>query len=368
MWTDLIPIAGLIIGFLLFYRYPILSGNYTKLEPEKVSVIIPARNEEANLALLLEDLKNQNAPLFEVICVDDNSEDGTAKVAESFAELFNVTLISVNDKPDDWTGKSWACQVGANKARGKLLLFLDADVRLQPDAIGILIGDYQKNKCALSVQPYHEAKNLYEQLSLFFNLILIAANGVGLFFSFKNIGLFGPVILIDKVNYDAIGGHFSVRDSIVDDLALGENMVMNNLKYKLFLGGEVITFRMYRSGINQLIQGWTKNFATGAKKTPFYLMGMVILWIGTCIYVAYNLTLSSINLILPEMAVYLLLYLIIVVQIWRAAVQVGSFKRMTILLYPLPLIFFLFLFLLSVYKKMFRHNATWKGRKVYLRR
>lgn len=81
MWTDLIPIAGLKIGFILFYRYPILSGENIQAEPEKVSVIIPVRNEEENLVLLLEDLKNQDLPLFEVICVDDHSEDGTAEVA-----------------------------------------------------------------------------------------------------------------------------------------------------------------------------------------------------------------------------------------------------------------------------------------------
>ncbi len=368
MWTDLIPIAGLIFGFILFYRYPILSVGIIQVEPDQVSVIIPARNEEENLALLLEDLRNQTRPLFEVICVDDNSDDGTAEVAESFAESFNVILITVDDKPADWTGKAWACQVGANEAGGNLLLFLDADVRLHPDAVGILVGNHQKLNCALSVQPYHGVKKYYEQLSLFFNLILLAANGVGLCFSHKNIGLFGPVILINRENYDRAGGHFSVKDSIVDDLVLGENMAMNNLQYQLFLGGEVISFRMYPSGISQLIEGWTKNFATGASKTPFYLVAMVILWIGACIYAAYNLVLSTFNLILPDVALYLLLYLIIVLQLWRAADRVGSFKKMTILLYPLPLLFFLSLFLVSIYKKIIRRSAAWKGRMIDFRR
>ncbi len=364
MWTDLLPIAGLIIGFILFYKYPFLSSEHIKPGIEKVSVIIPARNEQENLNNLLKDLKNQTVPLHEVICVDDKSEDRTVEVAKSY----NIVLISIHDKPEAWTGKAWACQTGANKASGKLLLFLDADVRLHPDAVEKLIVTHQKYKCALSVQPYHKTKKPYEQLSLFFNLILIAANGIGLSFTIKNIGLFGPVILVDKANYDAIRGHFSARDSIVDDLVLGENMQMNNLKYKLFLGGGVIAFRMYRSGIKQLIQGWTKNFATGAGKTSPYLLAMVILWMGTCIYAPYNLALSAINFILPEMAIYLLLYLIIVLQIWRAAVQVGSFNKLTILFYPLPLLFFLSLFLLSIYKKIFQRSAAWKGRNIYLRR
>ena len=364
MWTDLIPIAGLIIGFILFCRYPTLSSKYIKPEPEKISVIIPARNEQENLAALLEDLKNQTVPLHEVICVDDNSEDGTAEVAKSF----NVVLISIQEKPEGWTGKAWACQVGANRASGKLLLFLDADVRLHPNAVGKLINTYHQFNCALSVQPYHETKKLYEELSLFFNLIIIAANGVGLFFSIKNIGLFGPVILIDKADYDSIGGHFSARDSIVDDLMLGENMSKNQLKYQLFLGGADIRFRMYRAGVKQLIEGWTKNFATGAGKTPLYLLAMVILWIGACIYAALNLAISTLNLNLPEIAIYLLLYLIIVLQLWRASIQIGNFKKLTILLYPLPLLFFLFLFLLSIYKKKFRRSAAWKGRNIYIRR
>lgn len=364
MWTDLIPIAGLIIGFILFYRFPILTGENINPEPDTISVIIPARNEQENLAALLKDLKNQTMPLDEVICVDDNSEDLTAEVAKSF----NVVIISVQDKPEDWTGKAWACQVGANKAGGQLFLFLDADVRLHPDAVKKLVTAHQKYNSALSVQPYHQTRKPYEQLSLFFNLILIAANGVGLFFPVKNIGLFGPVILIDRVNYKSIGGHFSARDSIVDDLVLGENMRAHNIKYKLFLGGGLIAFRMYSSGLKQLIQGWTKNFATGAGKTPIGLMVMVILWMGTCIYAAYSLALSTINLIMPEIAIFLLLYLIIVLQLWRAAAQIGNFNKLTIMLYPLPLLFFLLMFLLSIYKKIFQRSAAWKGRKIYLRR
>jgi 4,4'-diaponeurosporenoate glycosyltransferase len=367
MWTDLIPIAGLIIGFILFYRYPILSGENINVKPEKVSVIIPVRNEEENLALLLADLKNQNLPLYEVICVDDQSEDGTAEVAASFAASFNVRLVAAHDKPADWTGKAWACQLGADQAGGNLLLFLDADVRLHPDAIGILVGNYQKFSCALSVQPYHGVKKCYEQLSLFFNLILIAANGVGLCFVHKNIGLFGPVILIDRVSYNRAGGHVCAKDSIVDDLTLGENLENNSINYQLFLGDETISFRMYPAGLSSLIQGWTKNFATGASKTPLYLVAMVILWIGACIYAAYNLVLATTSLMLPEAGFYLLFYLVIVFQLWRAAGRVGSFKKWTILLYPLPLLFFLLLFLVSIYKKLFRRSATWKGRMIDLR-
>jgi len=351
--------AGILCGFLLFLKHPVLSGE-NPVSSKKLSVIIPARNEETNLPNILSDLKDQDLNIFEIICVDDGSCDKTKEIILASG----VTLIQVKNKPDGWTGKSFACQEGASHASGDLFLFLDADVRLEKNAVRKLLQAYERNHCAVSVQPYHRVCRLYEQLSLFFNLIMIAANGVSLPFKMKNIGLFGPVILIGREDYYAAGGHSSVKKSIVDDLTLGENLHAKGLKFSLYLGGKDISFRMYGGGIKQLQQGWTKNFAAGALKTSFIIIFMLVLWLGAC-------TTGVINFfeLITDFSVHKLLYAIIIYALLAAEIglgarKIGNFKTAAFLFYPVGLLFFFVIFSISMVKKIFRLKVTWKGRRI----
>ena len=352
------------MGILLFIRCPVISDEPIYDGKLRLSVIIPARNEAANLANLLMDLENQIKSVYEILCVDDESEDATAQVAADHG----VKVITIKEKPEGWTGKSWACQCGARKATGDVYLFLDADVRLSRDAIGRLEGAYQKHGCIISVQPFHHVKKYYEQLSLFFNLILIAANGLGSPFKNKGIGLFGPAILISRAHYNAIDGHVSVKESIVEDLDFGQMLTNKGIGYRLLLGADDIRFSMYTEGMNQLIEGWSKNFATGAGRTSPYLLFMIILWLGA-------LT-SSASLFFGAMAgdfawisvFYAFLYLIGVLQVGIFSSRIGSFRKTAILFYPIALLGFYFIFILSMIKKHFYKKVTWKGREIALRR
>jgi 4,4'-diaponeurosporenoate glycosyltransferase len=355
---------GLLFGILLFFKRPILTDEGDFQVSNKLSVIIPARNEEFNLPHILEDLKNQNKPVYEIICVNDASDDNTAEVALSNG----VTLINVTDKPNGWVGKSWACQTGANQAKGDTFLFLDADVRLGPDAVDKLEKAAVKHNCVISVQPYHKTVKFYEQLSFYFNLILIAANGVGFPLSKKNIGLFGPVILIGRDKYKAIDGHSSAQNSIVDDLSLGEKLIAKGIKFKLFIGGEDLSFRMYSGGFRQLIQGWTKNFATGASKTSYPLMLMIVLWISSCISAIIYLLGLLTDYSTQRLMFSILVYVFVAAELLSASHHIGNFKKWLIILFPIQLIFFLSVFLSSVFKKVFRIKVKWKGRKIELER
>ena len=353
-------VLGLVFGVLLFFRHPFLEGNGPLTVTHKTSIIIPARNEEHNLPKILSDLKKQRKSVYEIIVVNDESDDNTAAVALSYG----VKLVNITEKPDGWVGKSWACQVGANQAQGDSLLFLDADVRLAPDAIEKLEQANEKHGCVISVQPYHQTKRFYEQFSLFFNLIMVAANGVSIPFSRKNIGLFGPVILISKNDYQAIDGHESAKNSVVEDLTLGEKLVAKGIPFKLFLGGKDISFRMYSGGLRQLLQGWTKNFATGASKTSLPLMLMVVLWLSTCISaVIYFLKLTT-DFSIINLAFAVIVYCIVTVELLCAARHIGDFRKWAIVLFPVPLTAFLSIFLVSIFKKVFRIKVRWKGRNI----
>ncbi|NLX75252.1 MAG: glycosyltransferase [Synergistaceae bacterium] len=240
-----IVLVGLAVTAILFHRFPTLPAaeRDTVANYPSVSVIIPARNEEVNLPLLLSDLYAQTLPIHEIICVDDNSEDSTAQIIAASG----ARLIALNTKPNEWTGKTWACQNGADAATGELLLFLDADVRLGPNGLRLLLAAYRQAGCTVSVQPYHKTEKMYEQLSMMFNLVQIAANGIGLPEPY-NLGLYGPIILISRREYEKVGGHESVKNNVVEDVALGLRLKNVGLPFRLYIGNHDVSFRMYANG------------------------------------------------------------------------------------------------------------------------
>lgn len=355
-----IVIIGLALTPVLFYHFPRLPEVKENVESLlRISVIIPARNEEKNLALLLEDLCNQSIKPFEIICVDDESSDATTKIAESYG----ARVISLHNKPEGWTGKTWACQNGANFAKGELLLFLDADIRLGRNGILRLIKAYSESGRTISVQPFHCTERLYEQFSLPFNLIQIAANGTTLCKQ-QGVGLYGPIILISKVNYNIIGGHESVRRSVVEDMALGERLKEAGIPYQLFIGDQEISFRMYREGIHCLFQGWIKNIASGAGKTSKELFWMVFLWVASMTSVPLHMVLFAINKALPELTVCILLYVLWAVILYILSKKVGRFRIMTIIFYPVLVIGLISIFVISQIKRIFGLSVIWKGRAI----
>ena len=355
-----IVLIGLAVTPVLFYHFPRLPGiKKTENSFPSVSVIIPARNEENNLPLLLEDLNKQTYPAYEIICIDDASEDATGKIAL----LYDATLISLNDKPEGWTGKSWACQRGADVATGELLLFLDADVRLGPDGLRKLMQKYSDCDCTISVQPYHKTEKAYEQLSMLFNLVQLAANGTAMSKPLS-LGLYGPVILMSHSDYNKIGGHESVRKSIVEDMALGQQLKKEGLPYQLFIGDKDIYFRMYGNGLRSLLQGWVKNQAAGAAKTPLHLFLMVFFWITSLTSVPLHMIIFVSSGNMSWLAIYSLLYVVWISALSVLTRKVGNFRPWAIVFYPISVLVLIGVFTVSIFKKAFGLSVIWKGREI----
>lgn len=364
MILEIIRLGLILIGIattiILFYHFPKLANEKeNNVFLSRVSIIIPARNEEKNIALLLGDLAKQNIQIHEIICVDDVSEDKTREVIKSF----DVVLLAINDKPKDWIGKSWACESGTKIATGDIFLFLDADVRLSPNAISKLLTTYTKERCAISVQPYHKTEKFYEQFSLFFNFIQLSGNGTG-FPKQRTVGFFGPVIMLSRSDYEKIGGHKSVKSSIIEDVALGEQMKNKQIAFKNFVGGEDISFRMYRDGFRSLLQGWTKNMASGAIRAPFLITLPVFLWIAALIAVPLQMFRFAIIADINWVIVYSFLYLLWLAILLILSKKVGKFQIWVILLYPFAMIVFVVVFTISLIKKIFRLKVIWKGRAI----
>ena len=360
-WVDLVV---LLLGYgaaaLLYFRIPFLPRG--QVQPTmRLSVIIPARNEEQTLPLLLGDLLQQTIQPHEILVVNDESTDETATIARSFG----VRVLSLNSKPSGWVGKSWACQAGADAATGDCLVFLDADVRLAPDGLH-RIACAQAEHGVISVQPYHATERWFEQCALIFNLVQIGANGSALPRP-VNLGLFGPVIALSRADYATIGGHTGVKSAVVEDMALADSLRRAQIPFRIFMGDSGVRFRMYPGGFVSLWQGFTKNLATGAAKTPIGLFLLVTLFIASITSAPLNLV-ETLLIGSPRVLLYAALYALWVVVLGLIARRIGWFRPLAVLFYPLALLVFFAVFLNSVAIRLLRRKVIWKGRAIELER
>ena len=355
------------LGFIFFYHIPVCKNGKAKSATRPtISIVVPARNEETNIPNLLTSLKGQLKAGDEIIVVNDRSEDKTAAVAEQEG----AKVINSEQLPKGWTGKTWACYQGAEAATGELIIFLDADTSIEDVGLNRIINSSIKADGVLSIQPYHKMRKVYEQLSAFFNLVLMAAMGPFTILGrmVKPIGLFGPVIVLKKKLYSESGGFKKVKGEILEDLAFGIEFKKQGVKLHCYGGRHAVSFRMYPGGISQLIAGWSKGFAMGAVKTSILVLIMIIAWItgaiGTTRHLIQALIITDISLA----TLWGLLYIAYAIQIYWMLYRIGNFKPYTALLFPIPLLFFLIVFFYSFLIIFIRRKVSWKGRTIEIKK
>jgi len=340
------------LGWFFYINYKFVKPSKTN-KNFKVSIIIPARNEEKNLPKLLKTLSKQTYPLHEIIVVNDNSTDGTAKIARSFK---NVKLVNLNkEPPEGWLGKPWACWNGFKNSSGDLLVFIDADVELSKDAIESLVSMYDKHKGLISIWPYQRFETRYEHFNYFFNIGAVSSTTIlKIFGKSKPIGAFGPIVATSREDYIKTGGHSSVNSEIVEDLKLGKIYMENGISVNNFLGNFLIKFRMYPNGFKELFEGITKNMASGLNRSNFTNTFLILIWYLGILY-SFPIKLTTFNI---------LNYLSYVVQFRYLTKKTGDYDLFDALIYPIYFMFFIFSLLISVYKTIFLHKVSWKGREI----
>jgi len=354
------------LGFFFLFRIPRCrkSSGKTKSYPS-VSIIIPARNEEKSLPVLLESLKDQDFIPDEIIVVIDRSEDRTKEIAESAG----VITIQSEPLPKGWIGKTWACHQGSQAAKGNILVFLDADTCIEKDGLNKIVGTCLRRDGVVSIQPYHKTERLYEQLSAFFNIIVMGAMGTFTIVGnlLKPIGLFGPCVVMRKKYYLEIGGHIAVKGEVVEDLALGNKLKKRKIPIYCYGGKGTISFRMYPNGIRELVDGWSKGFATGAIKTYIPILLAIIAWVGGGISATMYVIEAISNMSAISILVWTLTYLGYTMQIYWMLFRLGTFRFYTALFYPVSLIFFLVIFLRSFFLIFISRRVRWKGTTIPLK-
>jgi glycosyltransferase involved in cell wall biosynthesis len=226
-----------------------------------VSVIVPARNEEACLGACLDSLLTQTGVDFEIIVVDDQSTDGTRAIA---ASRLCVQVIDARPLPEGCSGKCNAAQSGADAARGEWLLFTDADTVHLPGSLERSLREARQHQVALlSYSPAQEVHGLIENAVMPVIYAELAAT-----YRPKEVcdpaspaaAANGQYLMITREAYDAVGGHAAVGHTLLEDVALAQAVKRSGRKLRFRFGGDTVRTRMYRTW-RDLREGWTKNLA-----------------------------------------------------------------------------------------------------------
>src|SRR5260221_748 len=252
----------------------------TKTIPQAltVSVIVPARNEEACLADCLQSLTTQSGVAFEIFVVDDHSTDRTREIAASFA---GVRILEAAPLPDGWTGKNNAVTTGAGAAGGEWLLFTDADTVHLPGSLAAALKEAQENGAELlSYSPEQIAVSFWEMATLPVVFAELARQ-----YSPSKVGdpnspiaaANGQYILIRRETYDAVGGHAAIAGNILEDVALARAVKGSGRKIRFRYGANAVRTRMYRN-YHQLRDGWTKNLVLLFPSPGWLALKSVLLW------------------------------------------------------------------------------------------
>jgi len=233
-----------------------------------VSILIPARNEEGNISRALDAALLSRGVAFEILVMDDGSTDRTARIVrDAAARDERVRLLTAPPLAEGWTGKVHACHHLSLAAKGTHLFFVDADVRLAPDAAATLAGRARKSGAALvSAVPRQEMGTLGEVLTVpMINLLLLGYLPVR-FMRLSSHPAFGAAcgqaMLVEREAYRAAGGHLAIRDCLHDGIKLARTLRRAGHRTDLLLGHRLAVCRMYR-GFDEAWAGFAKNAREG---------------------------------------------------------------------------------------------------------
>ncbi len=340
----------------------------------ELSVIIPARNEERNLPVCLESLLLQDSSLFplgtewELIVVDDHSTDRTLAIAsEAATQHEGVRVLDappLADTQGGFTGKTNACWFGAQYARGRWLLFTDADTMHEPNDLRHALHEAEKYKAALlSYSPRQIVSGIVQRalMPLIFSELasVYPPNEVN-DPDKRTAAANGQFLLVERGAYFSAGGHRAVGGSVLEDVDLAWNMKRAKNTIRFRYAPDALSTRMYR-GIGDMVEGWTKNLALlfphALRLAAWRTLDVLLLLLPLLIWLLPYL-------VLWQRAAIVLLWLRTVIRFYtRVARSNFGFVNCALSVFGLPLL--IVLLLQSWIQHHLFHRVSWKGRRYH---
>ena len=349
--TDWIFISAALYGVWLLwsrlrFNQPLMDS--TQAWP-KVSVIVPARNEESNIGKLLNSLEQLEYPDFEILVIDDQSDDDTAAIVQSHR---GVTLIAGQDRPTHWSGKQWACHQAVECATGDYLLFTDADTIHPKNSLSLAINYMQSRRVdMLSAIPFHHRTEAWDALLGPFQVLLLLVTAPFARPKAKRLFAIGQYLLFRREVYLAIHGHAAVKDRVAEDLALAKNVVKQGYSYAVYPGLHLFEVKMYES-FAAFVEGWRRNFRLGMRESSpssfLDVLAVISALIGAGQFLRFPL------ILLP-------MFVSLLILAFRQK-QLGEFSVWGVVLLPYSLFCFCLVTSLALFDQLTGRSLRWKGR------
>jgi chlorobactene glucosyltransferase len=366
------PWFGVVVFLLFRVRPPreIPAGPPKRTPP--VSVVIPARNEALNIETVLSSLTASAYPDFEIVVVDDRSDDGTGALARavSAGNARGIRVLDGTELPEGWLGKPWACAQGAEVSGGELILFTDADTTHAHDLLGRAVAALEQDGAdLLTVTGRQIMGSFWERLIQpqifltmifrFFDIERSVRSG-----RWRDAIANGQFMLFRREAYDDLGGHGAVRDEVVEDLVMAQVVVRARKRLSVRMAETAFATRMYRS-LGELVRGWSKNLVLGGLVTmppglrpyvaPFSALTGAALWIAPPVALVAALWGAGGEGLLLWSTVSTALSVVV----WMAVTWRMGAPPAYGLLYPLGSTVAMYIFLRSWVRG---RNVEWKGR------
>jgi chlorobactene glucosyltransferase len=376
-------IAGaliIILGNFLLNSYVFRDTSSYRLADSKIntypliSVLIPARNEEKNIRRCLRSLTRQDYPNLEILVLDDNSSDNTGAVVQEYVSRYkNVRLIKGKPLPDGWLGKSYACHQLAEEAGGDFLVFTDADTLHFKNSISSAFSALIACKHdAISVFARQITVTIHERMMVpFANYFLMAFMPFILILKLKN-SLFctaiGQFMLFKRNVYESIGGHQAIKSEILDDIQISKLVKKNGFSFMIFDGRNNFYCRMYKN-LDEVIKGYTKVLSAVFDYSILLqsLVTVVVFIVFLCPFIALPLFFLIFGW--PNIIISLLIFQILIILSIKV-IQTIRFKNrfIDIFLFPLSVIYLLFISVNALLKSNSARGIYWKGRSYDVRK
>lgn len=387
-FSILYGLLAVALAFLLLTSFTLIRNRYemTSLnkqeheETRKISVCIPARNEEYNIGKLLSSLENQNWDNYEVHVLDDQSADLTFTIAESYQKKHPGTFFvhKGEKKPDDWLGKPWACHQLSQKCDGEILLFLDADTRVKPGMLGGVVSSFETHGIdMLTVWPEQELETFWEKvvIPVVYYALLTLLPAVYVFrdprwlpkpfrekFRTTFAAACGQCIAFRRDSYEAIGGHEAVKDKIVEDVELAKEIKRRGFTMRMFDGIGSVSCRMYQNE-KEIFEGLRKNFLEGfSNSIPAFIasafLHLIVFVLPIITLVLSLFTEDALLFFLSISCIGLMLMQRMILSFWYGMQPLYS------LTHPIGVLWFQWLAIVKIHDVLTGTSATWKGRNI----
>jgi chlorobactene glucosyltransferase len=341
-----------------FFTWPVLRKNSRVIGEEKVSILVPARNEAATISSLILSVLAQPYQDFELLVLDDESEDGTADLVSRFAAADGrIRLIAGQPLPPGWLGKNWACHQLAEKATGNYLLFLDADVKISGNLIESLMKELREKKLSLlSVFPLQQMVSAGEKATVpLMNLLLLSLLPLRLVLWSRQKSLAaanGQCMFFSADEYRQQQWHSQVKNEVAEDIALMRLIKAHHLRGEVLLATHTLVCRMY-TGWNEAVNGFRKNMLmifAGSRLLMllFFVLSIVLMPLAACL--------------LPFLFFVGVLAALLVMRVFVSILS-GQPVWMNLLLHPVQMLMLYRIIILSFISQSKGH-ITWKGRNV----